>query len=221
MKKFIYLIASLINSGITALCLYLSPYAVLPMHYGINGNADRYASKWEIMIYTALPILFGVAYLIYSLIAQKKDNKNQKIIDKIFFIFFAYIIIILWYVAILCLQCKAHLSNSYFSVVAVILGGVFLLLSNFLPKARQNNIFGIRTKATLSSQTVWNKTHRFAGIIGVIGSLVLMICGIMGVIFENAVVPLFLIGIAIYLILGVIIPCIYANVIAKKGKNNG
>lgn len=221
MKKFIYLIASLINSGITALCLYLSPYAVLPIHYGINGNADRYASKWEIMFYTIIPILFGVAYLIYSLIAKKKDNKNKKVIDKIFFIIFAYIIIILWYTAILCLQCKAHLSNSYFSVVAVILGGAFLLFSNFLPKTRQNKKFGIRTKATLSSQTVWNKTHRLAGIIGIIGSLVLMICGIMGVIFENAVVPLFLIGIAIYLISGVIIPCIYANVIAKKEENNG
>lgn len=221
MKKFVYLIVSIINSGITALCLYLSPYAILPVHYGINGNADRYSSKWEILIFAAIPVVFSIIYLLYSIVAEKKGNKNRKVIDKLFFISFVYILSVLWYVEILCLQCKAHMSNSYFAILAVIMGGLFLALSNFIPKARQNTIFGIRTKATLSSTIVWNKTHRLAGILGIIGSLSLIICGIIGVIFENAVVPLFLIGIAIYLILGVIIPCIYANIIAKKEKNNG
>lgn len=221
MKKFIYLIISLINAGITALCLYLSPYAILPMHYGINGYADRYASKWEIMIYTALPVVFGIIYLVYSIIAEKKDNKNRKLINKIFFIIFIYIISLIWYVAILCLQCKSHMSNSSFATIAVIMGTAFLALSNFMPKARQNTMFGIRTKSTLSSLTVWNKTHRLAGILGVIGSIALIICGIVGAVFEKTVVPIFITGICIYLISGFIIPCIYANVIAKKEKNNG
>lgn len=221
MKKFIYLIVSLINTGITALCLYLSPYAILPIHYGINGYADRYATKWEIMIYTAIPVVFGIIYLVYSIIAEKKGNKNRKVIDKVFLIAFVYILLVLWYVMILSLQCKAHMSNSYFAILAVIMGGMFFALSNFMPKARQNTIFGIRTKSTLSSPNVWNKTHRLAGILGVIGSIALIICGIIGTAFEKTVVPVFFIGIGIYLISGFIIPCIYANVIAKKKKNNG
>ncbi|MCH5296533.1 MAG: SdpI family protein [Ruminococcus sp.] len=221
MKKFVYLIASIINSGITALLLYMSPYVILPMHYGINGNADRYASKWEIMIYTLFPIVISIIYLIYSIIIEKKNSKNQKVMDKIFFIGFVYIFVILWYMMALSLQCKPHLSNSYFAMFAVIMGVMLMLMSNFIPKARQNNFFGIRIKATLSSQTTWNKTHRLAGVLGIIGSLALMICGILGVIFESIVVYLFLSGIGIYFILGVIIPCIYANVIAKKEKNNG
>ena len=221
MKKFIYLIVSLINTGITALCLYFSPYAILPIHYGINGYADRYASKWEIMIYTAIPVVFGIIYLIYSIITEKKGNNNRKVIDKVFLIAFVYILLVLWYAMILCLQCKAHMSNSYFAILAVIMGGMFFALSNFMPKARQNTMFGIKTKSTLSSPTVWNKTHRLAGILGVIGSIALIICGIIGTAFEKTVVPVFFIGIGIYLISGFIIPCIYANVIAKKEKNNG
>lgn len=221
MKKFIYLIVSLINTGITALCLYLSPYEILPIHYGINGYADRYSSKWELMIAAAIPVIFGIIYLVYSIIAEKKGNKNRKVTDKVFLIAFIYILSVLWYVMILSLQCKAQMSNSYFAILAVIMGGMILALSNFMPKARQNTMLGIRTKSTLSSPTVWNKTHRLAGILGVIGSLSLIICGIIGVIFEKAVVPIFFIGIGICLISGFIIPCIYANVIAKKEKNNG
>lgn len=221
MKKFIYLIASIINSGIIALCLYLSPYVILPMHYGISGYADRYASKWEIMIYTAIPFVIGVIYLVYSIIAEKKDSKNKKVIDKIFFAFFVYILMIIWYVAVLCLQCKAHISNSSFAIIAVIIGAMLMVLSNFLPKARQNGLFGIRTSATLSSPTVWNKTHRLAGILGVAGSLALMVCGIIGAMFENLAALVFFVGIVIYLISGIIIPGIYASVIYKKEKNNG
>lgn len=221
MKKFIYLILSLVNAGITALCLYLSPYAILPVHYGINGNADRYASKWEIMIYTAIPVLFGILYIVFSIIAEKKSNNNRKVIDKVFLIGFIYILLVMWYVMILSLQCKMHMSNSYFAVLAVLLGGMILALSNFMPKARQNAMFGIRTKSTMSSPAVWNKTHRLAGILGVIGSMVFIICGMIGVVFEKAVVPLFFTGLGICLILGFIIPCVYANVIAKKEKNNG
>lgn len=221
MKKFIYLIVSLLNAGITALCLYLSPYAILPIHYGINGYADRYSSKWEIMIAAAIPVVFGIIYLVYSIIAEKKGNKNRKVTDKVFLIAFVYILSVIWYVVILSLQCKAQMSNSYFAVLAVIMGGMFLAFSNFMPKARQNTMLGIRTKSTLSSTTVWNKTHRLAGILGVIGSIVLIICGIIGTVFEKTVVPVFFIGIGIYLISGFIIPCIYASIIAKKEKNNG
>lgn len=221
MKKFIYLIVSLLNAGITALCLYLSPYAILPIHYGINGYADRYSSKWEIMIFSAIPVVFGIIYLVYSIIAEKKGNKNRKVTDKVFLISFVYILSVIWYVMILSLQCKAQMSNSYFAVLAVIMGGMFLAFSNFMPKARQNTMLGIRTKSTLSSPTVWNKTHRLAGILGVIGSITFIICGIIGTVFEKTVVPVFFIGIGIYLILGVIIPCIYASIIAKKEKNNG
>lgn len=92
MKKFIYLIISLINTGITALCLYLSPYEILPIHYGINGYADRYSSKWEIMIAAAIPVVFGIIYLVYSIIAEKKGNKSRKVTDKVFLIAYIYII---------------------------------------------------------------------------------------------------------------------------------
>ena len=220
MKKFVYLIASIINAGVTALCLYLSPYVVLPMHYGISGYADRYASKWEIMIYTAIPAVIGIVYLVYSILTKKKDSKNKKLMDKIFFAMFVFILVNLWCLTIQALQCKNHMSNSTLSILAITMGTMFLVLSNFLPKARQNGLFGFRTFATLSSQTVWNKTHRLAGMLGVVGSLTLMLSGVMGAMFEKIAVYVFIAGIAVYLIVGIIIPCVYASVIYQKEKNN-
>lgn len=45
MKKFILLILSLINTAVTAAFIAVNPNEVLPSHFGVNGNADAYASK--------------------------------------------------------------------------------------------------------------------------------------------------------------------------------
>lgn len=57
-------------------------------------------------------------------------------------------------------------------------GAITLVLGNVLPRARSNWWFGIRTPWTLSSDTVWTKTHRvggyllsIAGIVTLLGAL--------------------------------------------------
>jgi uncharacterized membrane protein len=48
-------------------------------------------------------------------------------------------------------------------LMPVSMGALFLVLGNFLPRARPNWWFGIRTPWTLSSDTVWARTHRIGG----------------------------------------------------------
>ena len=44
-----------------------------------------------------------------------------------------------------------------------------------MPKARRNSLFGLRTKWSLSSDAVWQKSQRFAGITGVAAGLLLIL----------------------------------------------
>ncbi|MCK9482692.1 MAG: SdpI family protein, partial [Bacteroidia bacterium] len=48
------------------------------------------------------------------------------------------------------------------------------------PKSKQNFTIGIRLPWTLASEENWNKTHRFAGWVWTIGSLILIITSIIG-----------------------------------------
>ena len=48
------------------------------------------------------------------------------------------------------------------------------MLGNYLGKARQNAVFGIRTPWTLSDARVWDKTHRAAGRLMVLAGLALI-----------------------------------------------
>ncbi len=48
-------------------------------------------------------------------------------------------------------------------LAAVIVGTMTLIMGNVMPRARPNWWFGIRTPWTLSSDSVWMKTHRVGG----------------------------------------------------------
>src|SRR4029077_13644458 len=63
--------------------------------------------------------------------------------------------------------------------VAVATGVLLLAIGNYLGKARQNAIFGLRTPWTLADATVWDRTHRFAGPGMVGGGLLLIVLGLL------------------------------------------
>lgn len=56
-------------------------------------------------------------------------------------------------------------------IVVLGIGVLFVVLGNYLPKVKHNYSMGVRTAWTLSSETVWAKTHRLAGKVFVVSGL--------------------------------------------------
>lgn len=52
--------------------------------------------------------------------------------------------------------------------------GLFLVIGNVMRKLRPNYTVGIRTPWTLANERVWDKTHRFGGLVFFIAGLALM-----------------------------------------------
>lgn len=48
-------------------------------------------------------------------------------------------------------------------VAMVLMGGLFAILGNIMPRIRPNYTAGFRTRATLSNDRVWSRTHRAGG----------------------------------------------------------
>ncbi len=56
-------------------------------------------------------------------------------------------------------------------VVTIGVGLLLIVMGNYLPKTRRNYVMGLRTPWTLSDERVWDKTHRFAGPLFMLGGL--------------------------------------------------
>jgi uncharacterized membrane protein len=64
-------------------------------------------------------------------------------------------------------------------VVPFGVGILLIVIGNLLPRARPNWFVGIRTPWTLSSDRVWEKTHRFGGRVFVAGGLLISIAALL------------------------------------------
>ncbi|MBN7274647.1 DUF1648 domain-containing protein [Ligilactobacillus pobuzihii] len=89
----------------------------------------------------------------------------------------------------------------------LLLGVVFIILGNYLPKVKQNKTIGYRVSWTLSSKENWRKTNR-------LGGWIFVICGI--IFLANTILQQewLMIG---PLIIAVIIPMTYSYVLHRKG----
>ena len=92
-------------------------------------------------------------------------------------------------------------------IVSILMGGIFILLGNYMSKNHQNYTVGIKLPWTLNSEENWNRTHRMAGKLWILAGLVFW----GSVFFENNMVPI------VIIVVVVTIPMIYSFVLYKKG----
>ena len=91
---------------------------------------------------------------------------------------------------------------------SALLGLIFVIMGNYMPKLKVNHTVGIRLPWTLQSEDNWHKTHRLAGKLWVLGGLILLIEA--GLQFA---VP-YVMGIVILTI--VLIPILYSYQLSRK-----
>ncbi len=172
-------------------------------HWGINGDPDSYNSKAFAVF--ALPLLLFAVHWI-CVIATKLDPKSKNMNSKMFSI-------VLWICPAISLVMNTMVylialgkEIRFVSVVIIFMGLLFIIIGNYLPKCRQSYTMGIKLPWTLNDEENWNKTHRFAGALWVIGGIVII---------ATAVFESFIIFFSIMLVM-VIAPTVYSYLHYKK-----
>lgn len=92
-------------------------------------------------------------------------------------------------------------------IIFVFVGAILAAVGNYLPKLRRNCTTGIKLPWTLADEEIWNRTHRFAAPVWVVGGLMLIVCGLIG---AGPALPVA----AIAAVIG--LPTVYAMVINWK-----
>ncbi len=180
---------------------------VMATHFGMNNEANGFSSK-PLAVF-GLP-LFLLAVLWVAAFVTSNDPKRQNISPKMF-------TLVLWIAPIVSLVGAAtmypvnlgyELDISFFG--ELLLGLMFIIIGNYLPKARQNYTVGIKIPWTLANEENWNRTHRLAGYLWMIcGILMILIC------LTRLVPGEWMVGLILIM---TIVPCIYSFwLYAKKG----
>ncbi len=180
---------------------------VMATHFGMNNEANGFSSKAFAVF--GLPA-FLLAVLWIGAFVTSHDPKRQNISSKMFSLglWIAPVISLVAAATIYPINLGYELDITLFA--ELLLGLIFIIIGNYLPKTRQNYTIGIKIPWTLANEENWNRTHRLAGYLWMIcGILMILICLIR---FVSAQ---WLVGIFLIMVL---VPCIYSLWLhAKKG----
>jgi uncharacterized membrane protein len=142
--------------------LYPQMGTVMAIHWGPAGNADGFGGRFEGLF--LLPIIaLGATLLMLGLPLIDPLKYNIEKFRRDYNLFVVFMSAFFYYVHTLTILYNFGLT---FSMTTFLMPAFALLLfftGRMLKRARRNYFIGIRTPWTLSSDVVWDRTHRFGG----------------------------------------------------------
>lgn len=129
-------------------------------HWGVDDQVNGYMSKfWGVFLMPLVTLgLFGLFMLVPSIDPQKANIAGFR---ETFNLFIVFLTVFMLYIHALTLVWNLGYANFKISAAILPLVGVLLIGIGFLlKKAKRNFFIGIRTPWTLSSDSVWDKTHQ-------------------------------------------------------------
>ena len=159
------------------LVLYKKLPEQVPIHFDMNGDPDNYASKAVAgFLFPCLLAVFNL-FVHFMMNADPKKQNANKIIRLVGFWTFPFVSLI---TVPITLFKGLDYNVPVVPICTALVGLLFLIIGNYLPKSRQSYTVGIRLPWTLDNEENWNKTHRFGGFVWVLGGLVVIINAFIG-----------------------------------------
>lgn len=175
----------------------------MPIHFNFDGDVDGWGAK-PIVVF-ALPLVM-LALQWFCLFCTSIDPKGQNIGRKM-------MVVVLWLVPAVsvcvdlsCYAVALGYDVDMSSVVFFLIGLMFLAMGNYMPKSGQSYTMGYKLPWTLNSEENWNRTHRLAAWLWMLGGILFIVGAFVRCYWITlAVIPM------------VLVPVVYSIVLYKKG----
>lgn len=183
----------------------------VPTHWNAQGEVDGWSSK--VFAVFGLPIvLFAVHWM--CILVTSVDPKKQNIEGKVLWIVFWICPIISLLVGMLSYGAALGVEFKVDKIMLAIMGIMFIVVGNYLPKCKQSYTVGIKLPWTLNDEENWNRTHRMGGKLWVISGIILLLSMLLST-SAMAIVVLAVVGVS------VLVPTVYSYLLFREKEKRG
>lgn len=158
---------------------------MIPIHWGASGEANGFAPA-SIGVYL-LPVAALFVTLILAVVPpimpkRGRLERSWSAYETLWLATLAFFVVMHGAMLGVALGYQVPMVR----VIVVAVGLLLAVIGNLLGKVRYNYVFGIRTPWTLANERVWDRTHRFAGWLMVLGG---GICALAGLVTPRGAEP--------------------------------
>jgi uncharacterized membrane protein len=172
-------ITLVVISVLVAIALYPTMPDPMPSHWNAAGEINGYMSKfWGLFLMPLVTLGMLLLFLAIPRIDPLKANIAQ-FIESYNLMMVLLIVYMLYVYALTLLAATGYLFNMT-TMLLPAMGILFIAIGFLIGKAKRNFFVGIRTPWTLSSDTVWAKTHALGKWTFVGAGVVCIFCAFLG-----------------------------------------
>ena len=218
-KRITIMILAVLPMIYTAVAVFFILPDTVAAHFGIDGTPDRYGSKYEAFLFPAIILVIALLYFLYRKFQEKSSKEDNDRTARNLDILDTVILIVMVLFNALCVflltmmkrpATMKNKENMIFVIISCVIGVLFILLGNILPKTKPNSFIGMRLSWCMDSDEHWYIANRNCGIAMVLSGICTVIAGL---IVKNGTYVIYMI---LSLILFLTVATIYSYVIIKK-----
>jgi uncharacterized membrane protein len=199
-----------------AAALSIWAYPSLPptvaTHWNLRGTPDGFSSRGLAIAIGPL-VIVGITLLFIVLPKLDPKRENYARFLGTYWLFANAIIVFMLLAHALIIATGLGYPVKIDRLMPLGIGLLFIVIGNYLTRVEPNWFVGIRTPWTLSSETVWRKTHRTGGWVMVIGGLALATAAFLP---NAALLPLLVATIVVV----AVIPIVQSYILWKREKHD-
>jgi uncharacterized membrane protein len=165
----------LVGATLAGLLLWDQLPDQMASHWNVHDQVDGYMTKISgVFMLPLITLAMLVLFLVIPAVDPLKANIAK--FRESFNLFIVLMVAFMVYIHGLTLAWSLGYTNFKMSgAMLPAIGLLFIFIGFMMRQAKRNFFIGIRTPWTLSSDVVWNETHR-------VGAVLFMICGVLAVI---------------------------------------
>lgn len=169
----------ILAAAVVGLALYGRLPDPMPSHWNAAGEVDGYISRfWGVFL---LPLVTaGLTLLLFAVPFIDPLKANIAKFRRIYNAFIVGFVVYMLYVYGLTLAASLDYRFNMTLMLLPVMGLLFIGIGYLIKNAKRNFFIGIRTPWTLSSDTVWEKTHALGAKIFVVSGLVILVSAFLG-----------------------------------------
>lgn len=218
-KRITIMILAVLPMIYSAVAVFFILPDTVAAHFGIDGTPDRYGSKYEAFLFPAIILVITLLYFLYRKFQEKSSKEDNDRTARNLDILDTVILIVMVLFNALCVFLLTMMKrpgmmknkeNMIFVIISCVIGVLFILLGNILPKTKPNSFIGVRLSWCMDSDEHWYIANRNCGIAMVLSGICTVIAGL---IVKNGTYVIYMI---LSLIVFLTVATIYSYVIIKR-----
>jgi uncharacterized membrane protein len=142
-------------------------------HFDMTGTPNGWSSKWFAVI--GIPVVLAVVNVLCTILTET-DPRRHKYPEKMMKLVYWICPVVSWICAGLTISYELGIEFAAMPKFgSLFMGIMFVVIGNYLPKVKQNYYMGIKLPWTCADEENWNRTHRMAGKLWVVGGIILLL----------------------------------------------